>query len=126
MIIELILIVGFGFATLGGVGFAIRNGITSRRFHVDPNLEAPEPRRMVLGPPQQLMIEAARAEIPEDIRRELDKTPEEAWNEQFHLLLDSSPSREVKAVLSHYPYGGGEPSEHTALEDCTCKDCTEA
>lgn len=127
MIIELILLAVFGVVTAGGIGVIVQKGVTSRKFNSRLGLPAPEPRRMVLGPPQQLMLEAPRAEIPEDIRRELDESYEMSrnkWDEEFHSTLESSSSREVLAIRVNYSYDGDDLHEHTLLNDCTCADCT--
>lgn len=124
--IEILLLALFGTGLVGSVVAVVKKGVTSRKFHYQLDMPAPEPQRMALGSPVQLAIEAPRHEIPEDIRRELDKTPEEAWEEAFHTILNASPSREVKAILSHYTYDGDDLPEHTALRDCPCADCKDA
>ncbi|UDL16502.1 membrane protein [Microbacterium phage Zooman] len=129
MIIELLLLAAFGVATAGGIGVIVRKGVTSRKFNSKLGLPAPEPQRMVLGPPQQLMLEAPRAEIPEDIRRELDESYEmsrDKWDAEFHASLNASSAREVLAIRSNYSYDGDNLPDHTLLKDCTCADCTGA
>lgn len=120
--IELLLGIVFAGVLGGGIMTVVRNGVTSRRFHYRLEVPAPEPRRMVLGSPIQLAIEAPKP-IPEDIRRELDRTPAEEWDNEFHRMLEGSSSSKVLAIRASYAYEGGEPTEHTVLGDCTCTEC---
>lgn len=121
--IELILLAVFGVVTAGGIGVIVQKGVTSRKFNSRLGLPAPEPRRMVLGPPQQLMLEAPVRDLPPEIRREIDQDPE-WWDEQFHKTLETSGSREVLAIRGSYTYDGDDLPDHAVLRDCTCADCS--
>lgn len=100
--LELLLLAGFA----GVAGAALRliwtKGLTSRRFNANPELPAPEPRRMVIGPAQPLALTAGPSRISPEVQAELDQTPE-WWDRQFHKALEASGA-DVTTVDDEYEY----------------------
>lgn len=128
--IEFLLIIGFSVVLGGGILTVWRKGITSRRFNINPSLPAPEPGRMLKGPPSVPMLEAPRKAISREIQAELDGSPE-WWNREFHKALKSSGApvlAEIEGdIVVQHTYDGESFSYHlpdrVVLQDCTCPDC---
>lgn len=128
--IEALLLIGFT-TLLGGGAFTVwKTGLTSQRFNVNPELEAPEPQRMMIGPPQMRAITA----MPKDVRDELDGSTE-WWDSQFHKALRASGAEALEVTegytiaeksLSGLATVEYEVPGHSVYSDCTCKDCREA
>lgn len=122
--IEILILTAFAFGA-GGTIFTIwRNGVTSRRFHVNPELPAPEPTRMSVGPRAPLAISAS-------VREELDSSPR-WWDREFHKALKHSGApvlAEIQGdIIEEKSFSGAltiqyELPGHTVLEGCTCVDC---
>lgn len=130
---ELILLIVFTAAASTGITAVLRSGVTSRKFNVRPELEAPEPAaRMSLGVSAPLAIEAPdRSHIPKEIRDELDQTPG-WWDKQFHKALESSGDEVVYRELGEYieeRTANGEAAvmhqmpDKVVLSNCTCREC---
>lgn len=121
--IEFLLFLGFASVLGGGVVAIVKRGITSRRFHINPELDAPPAPRMLKGPAAPLAIEAS-------VRAELDSTPE-WWDGQFHKALSASGApvlAEIEGELVEvHTYSGTvrytEIPGHSVLEGCTCDAC---
>lgn len=122
--IEVLLLIGFTALLGGGIFTVWRKGVTSPRFHINPELDAPEPRSIVAGTPVPRAIEAS-------VRAELDSTPE-WWDSQFHRALKSSGApvlAEIEGdIIEEYTFTGAvahryELPGRTLLEGCTCADC---
>lgn len=126
-----ILAVSIGTLTTAVVS-VVRGGLASRKFHVNPELEAPTPHRMAIGVSAPLAIEAPdRSHIPKAIRDELDQTAG-WWDKQFHQALEVTGAEVTHRELGDYiverSANGTVVVQHkmpdrVSLRECTCMDC---
>lgn len=125
MIATILLLVGFSGLLAVAIPLVIRKGVNSPKFHVNPELPAPEPARIIPGAKAPLAITA-------DVRKELDSTPE-WWDEQFHKALEASGEEAVDVIEGDIiieRVGGSELSYHSPdiplYDGCLCRQCQSA
>lgn len=126
--IEILILSTVGVSALGalvsGAYSWFNRGIQERKFHANPDREAPMPGRTIAAGVTQPMLEARRAEIPKDIQDEIDQTPD-WWDKEFHNRLEASGAKVVARHVEEYTDRDGlhRTREYKALEGCECSQC---
>ncbi|UVG35263.1 membrane protein [Microbacterium phage Cece] len=126
--IEILILSAIGAGSVGALVsgmYSWRNrGIQERKFHANPDREAPMPGRTIAAGVSQPMLEARRAEIPKDIQDEIDQSPA-WWDKEFHNRLEASGAKVVARHVEEYTDQEGmyHAREYKALEGCECQNC---